>query len=737
MKKLLLACFFAAAALHADVMEDVFAKGIDADLRDPTFCEGVLKTERGGVITGPDFRIQAQTIIYTRKLDKENPIFTICAEGDLMMEFGNYVFVGERLEYDFQERSGVIYNGRTMVAPWYFGGEAIHLCPDGSYVIHSAFVTTSENFDTDWQVFAKSVALTQEKKIFAKSIQFRVLNIPLLWIPSVTANIDSFLEGPFRYYARGGGRLGPRVGIIYELFSWNRWKTYLRFDYRIKRGPGGGTETHYKSADHKTTLDMINYFARDSSLEKPHEKYRYRFQGIYNTLLMDDKISVNLTYDKLSDQEMASDYKDQGIELDTGKRTQLLVRRQEENWITNFVSSVRINAFQTIKQELPTLETSWRPFELGSTGIISENRLKASFLNFAYGNNLKYDKDYNSSRFEFSPRLYRPFRIGCFNATPEIGLLGIYYGHSKDEKENWEVINANRGECQRQRGDEYTELHGKANWLALGLFNFDLNTNFYRYYPSWKHVLTPYLNYQYISFPSINPDYHYVFDIEDGWYRLNMLQLGLAQNLFFKNNCCIGRYLYADLHTNAFFGTRSIPAVVPKVYSRVIFNTLPTLKHTFAVSWDFEKKQVDHFNLHTEWTLNNDTALAIEYRHRSAFDWRKVDYNNFILDSFRSINEMRHSSLSDRRDTLLVHLFYRFHPNWALELVSRQGWNRDDEPKYTEFEFDLLAKLRSAWNVKLSYQHRENDDRVAVYFSLGKKRPIQKDCSNVIPCLEF
>jgi len=187
-----------------------------------------------------------------------------------------------------------------------------------------------------------------------------------------------------RYSVRWGGAQGHRFGLTYEFFSWERWKAFLRLDYRINRGLGGGIETAYRSLDHKTNFQTISYVARDSSIIHPGQRLRYRFQGIGDTLLLDDHISVHLSYDKLSDIDMATDYNDRGLELDTAGRTELVARQQEENWISNFTTRLRINAFQTIKQELPTFETSWRPFSFAETGIVADTYFKASYLDFAY-----------------------------------------------------------------------------------------------------------------------------------------------------------------------------------------------------------------------------------------------------------------------------------------------------------------------------------------------------------------
>src|SRR5690606_29851363 len=106
------------------------------------------------------------------------------------------------------------------------------------------------------------------------------------------------------------------------------------------------------------------------------------------------------------------------------------------------------------------------------------------------------------------------------------------------------------------------------------------------------------------------------------------------------------------------------------------------------------------------------------------------------LESYRPYEELIHSSLSDERDTLLYHIYYRFSDNLALELQSRTGWRRKHEPSYNEYQVDLHTSLGSFWNLKISYQNREDDQRLAFYFKLSADRPSKRDCRPV-PCIEF
>lgn len=699
------------AALPAEEDFSISAGGIKVDLREPEYCEGVIKTEKGGVISGPDMRVQARRIVYTRKTVDEQSIYTLEAEGDLLLEFGDYIFVGSRMEYDFNTNMGLIYDGRTGQEPWYFGGAVIALLPNGNYTIYDGFITTSENVNYEWAIKAGEATLIDGQFLTAKDVQFEFFNRTLVSLPSFNADLESIFDSPIRYYLRCGGDQGTRFGIIYEFFSWKRFKAFVRLDYSLKRGPGGGFETYYTSEDRRERFETINYVACGSSIVNPNENFRYRFQGVYTNKFYDDSLSVYATWDKLSDQDMPTDYNDRGLELDTAGRTQLHLRHEDQSRIINLYTLLRINNFQTLKQELPTFQCCWIPIDLFENSIINQSQIKSSYLDFKYSNDNSNVHDYHSGRIEYNQKFYRPYTYSAFTFTPEVGGTAIFYSNSPSDK---------------------TKV------LAVGNIGATLNSRLHRFIGSAKHVLVPYLKYNYLTFPTCNPEDHYIFDMDDGLYRLNMMTVGLQQNFYYKGcNGYINRFLFIDLYAHAFFDTPTIHSYVPKLYANIVCNSTQRLRHTIDTAWDIQRTRVDHFNLRTEWTLSDDFAISAEYRYRDAFAWRKVDYNNFILDSYRPVRQLLHSQLSDRRETLLITFFYRINPTWALQLESRQGWHRKNERNYGEFEIDLLANLRSAWHLKIYYRHREDDDRVAINVSLGIRRPDASNCDCIIPCLEF
>src|SRR6185295_14936706 len=108
------------------------------DLRNPTYRNGVIYTDEGGVVKGKDLRIQAREIEYTRKKDDGQEIHHIVASGDLMIQYKDRVFVGKRFEYDFMTNTGVVFEGKTFFSLWYISGERIELNADGTYEVENA-----------------------------------------------------------------------------------------------------------------------------------------------------------------------------------------------------------------------------------------------------------------------------------------------------------------------------------------------------------------------------------------------------------------------------------------------------------------------------------------------------------------------------------------------------------------------------------------------------------------------
>ncbi len=669
------------------------------DLKNPVFAHGVITTEEGGVITGQGIRIQAQRIEYINKIENGIRIQKIIAEEDLMMEYANRAFVGTRLEYDFINKTGVLYNGKTFVDIWFLGGDKIELQEDGTFYIANAFVTTCEDQDNTWEINAKTVKITEDKFLAARNIRFRFFKIPLFWLPSFKSNLKAFSDPPIRYKVVWDKGLGPRLTMRYRIFSWRDLDLFFRLDYRIQRGFGGAFESEYSSPDHSTTFVTRSYGAHDKSFPDERGPHRYRLQGLYHIQSKDEKSQIHLTWDKLSDTRMVGDFRSDDFEINTQKRTHLVLFHQLNSAIFNLSFQPRVNRFDSIDQELPLLTIGVRPFQLGNSGIISNNYANAGYLDYVYANDLRKEfhrlglsSSTRAARMETRNELYRPFSLGHFTLTPNIGVIGIFYSNNPSHHS-----------------------------IGQGIFNYGFNgqTRLFKNYHKFCHMSEPYLEFQGLTSPTAALSHHFYFDINDGYDQLNQLRLGW-RNSFYSRNCPhFLPSIFTDIYTYGFFGNRHFAQTFPKFYLNVGWNR-PSYAIRGGIAWNNEEHVWDYANIATDWTINEDIAFGIEFRHRSRFDWRKADHENFIVDVARPIPELLASPMSDGRDTLLARLFIRLAPKWSCHIQSRHGWGRRNEPRYNAGKIDLITMLTCSWRLRLSYERLPNDNRFSSAVSLVK-----------------
>lgn len=669
------------------------AEDLELNLKDPIFTQGVLKTSQGGVITAEGIRIQAQNLEYTNKIENGVRILKVVAEGDLMMEFGGRIFVGEKLEFDFHSKTGTLWNGCTDVDIWFLGGDKIELQKDGSYYIYNAFITTCESRENLWEIDSDLVKITKEHVLSANNIQFKFFKIPVFWFPALRSNLKIFSDPPIKYKVVWDKGLGPRATMRYRLLSWQDLDIFFRLDYRLKRGFGGAIESEYYSPDERTVFITRSYGAYDKIVPEERNPKRYRLQGLLSHESINKKTFLHLQYDKFSDVQMITDFKSSDFVIDTQKRTRLLINHQESNAFATLSLQPQVNKFESINQQLPLIKMGIRPFAIGSSGILSENALNAGYLTYTYSKQLQSIlHTTKTARIESKNQIYRPINMGPLTLTPHIGATGILYTNNPHHEDAGQLVFSYGGE---------------------------LNTQLYKEYTSQVHRIDPYLKYTGLTKPRVSNQNHFTFSMEDGYYKLNELRLGTKHSFFSKRTARILPVFSIDVYSNTYFAQQSYSKTLPKLYTCMQWDR-PTYSLQSDIAWNFQEQVLDYINTRTEITVNENLAFAVEYRHRSEYDFRKANHNDFILDMSHSISDLVHSPLSDRRDTFLTNMNVRLSPKWTLNIQSAQGWNRKNDPMYTTVKTDLISRLPCNWQLKLSYYHAPDDDRFTTQIQLTK-----------------
>ena len=657
----------------------LFGEEVNVYLKDPTYKNGVVYTNCGGVIQNEDIRIQAESIQYFHRMEEGKMVQKIEAEGDLLIQYKGKVFVGSELEFDFGKMSGTIYDGKTFSSIWYVGGDKIQLCPDGNYRVTKAFVTTCENKESSWDLRASRVSVVKNEYFQAKKVRLRFFRWPKLWLPSFRVNLKRFKAPLFRYYINWNK--GPKVGFRYQLYSWEDLAFYGRLEYRWSKGWGGALESEYFPPDGLTTFTTRNYLGKDRLFNAEDVEQRYRVQGALHSKSRSGKTHTVLTWDKYSDVRMPGDFKSEDFDVNTALQTLFSIDHREKEILTALKVRPKVNPFESIKQDLPTLYAMTRPIEIRNTGILSTGFVQASYLNFDYSSQLTETlKSFHSPRAEIFEHLYRPIHLKAVTLTPYFLGRAIFYGTNSSHS----------AKCLGLLGyGAAAHMHGQKNYLR------------------YKHVIEPYVEYSALTRPTVSPDDHFIFSIQDGYQKINQLEVGLRNLLFSQKRVNKEASFTANLYVNAFFSDPVIPQIVPRGYLWLAW-TLPSVWLTLHNSYDFRNRVWNFSNSHLKWTVNENVALTFDLRYRSQYDWRKSDHENFILDVTRRQSELLASPLSDRRITLLSNLFVRINPFWELKFESHHGFyrlykNTMREKPYNEFRVHLYTWLSSAWKLHFYY----------------------------------
>lgn len=664
---------------------DTSDHNVEVHLKSPVYEDGVLTTDQGGVLESEEMRIQAEHITYVKK---ENPSqWHVEAFGNLIVHYQGKTFVGEKLQYDFITQEGSIENGTTQVGCWFIHCKKILLKNDHTYELRNTSLTTCESNRSLWQMHVKKGIIKDHDIISARNMQVRVLHVPIFWFPYFKAKLSTLQDIPAYYSFRTGGSQRQQFSLRYLAYSSQSLKAYLELDYWYAKvgttGPSGSIQFDYKNQTYPLSFQANNFLAYDinarahDGIPSPFNPFRQRYVGEAKAVIA-NKLSINVQYEKLSDSQILQTYFNRYYFLHTPRHTQIEMRMQENLWMSYLRSTVRINNFETVVQEFPVFYFNLHPLKLWKTPFITDFTFNVGFLDYVYGNNIDNQyRNYRSPRLEIKPKLYLPIQIKGLTLTPKAEYVGIGYGQS---------------------------YLGHPIWNSLGILEAEAKYPLSRIYRSkLRHTIEPYSSYMFMTLPTTPFQNHFFFDSDDAYAKINQLKVGLRNYLYLKHNQKVWQPLEIDLYSYGFFNNTTIGSYIPKGYLEIT-QRLSNFFISMTSAYNFQHQEIDFINVRTAWTISEDLALSFLFMHRSIYDYKKANYQSFLLDVFRSQASLLSSPLSDRRDIVQTKLYWRAMQKVIFEFESRSGWRRINTPPFTEMWFNVTFLLPCNWRLTLSPQ---------------------------------
>lgn len=647
---------------------------------------GIMDVEDGVLHIHDDLRLQANKAYVENRTDCG---IKIVAHGNVMVNYRGKILICDYLEYYEDTDSCLLTNGRCSLYPWFIGGSTITISPS-SIIIHKGYISTSEGPQKHICLSGDYLKYSSDSVLSMGPSRLSICNTPVLLLPQISIMPMEIPKPPITFRGGSGGFLGSYLGVSYSPISKKHCSTTLFLDSFFKHGIGLGYNMRFSSQENPSNaINIKSYYAHRLAIDSSGAKDRYRLHGDFTF----SKERAHLAGEfHLSDSwETVADIFPNNFSLKNTGPTEVSLSWRDNNLFGKMTSSVKVNSFQNVKQELPQAILHHRPVRIRRSRIFLENRLEAGFLDFHFSSNIP-GSNFSSWRFSSAHKVYRGLVLPIGTLTPSLSGTAIYYTR---------MLSPNAAHCQ-----------------LSGSLSFDYRVALQKEYRHARHIVEPFCSFLKTTRPVLSSDEPHIFSIKDAFHSINLLHVGLESKVLNKHSTPS----HLKLWTTYIFDEPHAKDTFPKT---ACWFSLPlTLQNTLSLDaeWIWKKSRWDHLNVIWEWILNDNLGLTLEFLHRSKYGFIKCAKDNYTLDVSRSLDTLLASPLSDRRNLITGKLFVRPHPHWNYNLNLRYGWHRPDSPSYLEYQMILGHKIFEHWQLFSVYEKREADKRCFFYLKLDKRK---------------
>ncbi len=454
---------------------------------------------------------------------------------------------------------------------YYCNAKEAERLPDATMTVHDATVSTCEYLPENHDHYclkAGRVRLVPDKgstgiepgaqqkyDMWAYNCTMWIGSVPILWVPIL--------------YKPGQGHLGWSVqaGKDYEwgyyvltrkafrLWDYPYVSGTVMADWYSRRGFGVGTNIKARTDESRTDAFFYWIYDRRPQLYEGRfniDKNRYELK-LNNVTHITPRLDFRGQIDKLSDINFIYDFFKDRFEYDPQPSTFADLEYQFDRLTVSAYVRPRVNSFFTEVDRLPELridiprqELFWNIYYQGETNFTYLMNKWRDYDEPRQAGNKVDPKDYESARVDSLHMFYYPFEIDWLNIIPRAGFRLTYYsktpkdGLNQHEVDTLFIVDDQGG--GDPPGDVVNYRGTKENKLRfIGELGFEANTKISRAWNDVKnafwgidgirHVMVPYLNYNFTPPPTIKPKNLYYFDDIDRIDEQHFVRLGYKNRL--------------------------------------------------------------------------------------------------------------------------------------------------------------------------------------------------------------
>ncbi len=351
------------------------------------------------------------------------------AVGHMRLNDGFRDIHGERMDFNMNTSTGVIFHGRLFVVDGGFTVDAqvVERLSEEHYRMEAASYTTCSLLDGEtapWRFKSATADLDVDGYLYARNAQFCILDVPVFYSPVVVWPAQR---------ERATGFLMPVVGSsssqgfkLREAFYWNinpSQDATITLDERGKLGTGVNLEYRYKLSRGSDGHFWVQYFR-----DVPDSLSRWNVLYTHKTIFSDDlQARINVNYlNQRSNLFTLSEDVTQRVKVYQESSTWLSKRWEDQvlYGLGRFSQNLTTLSDKTVIQTLPELGYSLVPARLWN-GIPLYGGMDVTFDSFYR------QVGVDARRGDLFPRLWAPIPLDRYlTITPLFGVRETWYSRS-------------------------------------------------------------------------------------------------------------------------------------------------------------------------------------------------------------------------------------------------------------------------------------------------------------------
>ncbi|MFH0918363.1 MAG: LPS assembly protein LptD [Candidatus Omnitrophota bacterium] len=619
------------------------------------------------------------------------------AEGNARLDDAKGVVTGEKIVYDFANKTGIIYNADFRANPYFGKAKKVEKLSESEYVSKSGYFTTCSLDHPHYRFASKKITMIPTDKIQAEKTTLYLWSIPLLYLP----RFNYSMKDPIMHV-----QVEPGSRKDWGFYILNTWRYNLTpnsnlrvfLDYRTKLGLAEGFDLNYKSLA-TGRGDFKFYFTNENAHNPPpgvateFERYFLRWRHKWN---IDERTNVTAELFKIIDnrrkddatypstRNFLQDYFFREYEKDVQPLSYALFHHAFNYSSLDILLQKRTNHWFDQLDKLPEINYNLPSLQLGETPLYFENVSQFGVYNKKAATAPVTVDDVTVTRLDTTNRVSLPMRLGFLQFKPFVASRQTFYDQG----------------ANGQKGIVRTVFYGGA----------DLGTKFYRIYNvqanflgldinGLRHIITPSIGYLYTHVPTIPISNIRQIDTVDAINRGNTATLSLSNKWQTKRKGASVDFVDFLITTDYVID----PKTGDNAY--LVPRTGETLQSNFSdILFKLKVLPYSWVRLESEATFEHSDHTNINYNKFSLFNYSL----NFDLGKERTFSiGQRYERKGNNEVT--ANFIWRLNPKWKFGIYQRYNLKKSLtlEKGSQEQEYTLTRDLH-CWEMDMSLNRKEN-----------------------------